>query len=285
MAHHPLLQPGACYHIYNRANGKENLFRHETNYTRFLELYEKYIFPVADTFAWVLMANHFHLLVQIKEGVYYRYSKEDFSSNADRSPAHAAGADAVGFEDVKWETMFIDPSGNPSASEGNPSASEGNPSASEGNPSASEGNPSASEGPDGIPASDGIPAFKKRKKANATHHFSHLFNAYAKYINEKYNRHGSLFQRPFRRKQVEDADYFKCIVLYIHNNPVHHRFVNHPSEYPWSSYHTFFSPEPTRLRRQMVLDWFDGIDRFREMHSNHFDHAATEAWLETDTGN
>jgi hypothetical protein len=30
-------------------------------------LYDKHISPIADTFAWVLMRNHFHLLVRIKE--------------------------------------------------------------------------------------------------------------------------------------------------------------------------------------------------------------------------
>ena len=32
----------------------------------FVNLYDKYISPVAKTYAWVLMRNHFHLLVKIK---------------------------------------------------------------------------------------------------------------------------------------------------------------------------------------------------------------------------
>lgn len=57
---------GAFYHIYNRGNNSCDLFREEDNYRHFLALYERYIVPVADTFAWVLMPNHFHLLVRIK---------------------------------------------------------------------------------------------------------------------------------------------------------------------------------------------------------------------------
>ena len=30
-------------------------------------MYEKYINPVAETFAWVLMVNHFHLAVRIRD--------------------------------------------------------------------------------------------------------------------------------------------------------------------------------------------------------------------------
>jgi putative transposase len=61
------LQYGNYYHIYNRGNNREDLFQTPDNYLHFLRLYEKYITPVADTFAWVLMKNHFHLLIRIKE--------------------------------------------------------------------------------------------------------------------------------------------------------------------------------------------------------------------------
>jgi REP element-mobilizing transposase RayT len=37
------------------------------NYYHFLRLYTKYIEPIADTYAWCLLKNHFHILVRIKE--------------------------------------------------------------------------------------------------------------------------------------------------------------------------------------------------------------------------
>ena len=58
---------GKFYHIYNRGNNREDLFLTDENYYYFLRLYQKYIDPIADTFAWVLMKNHFHLLVRIKK--------------------------------------------------------------------------------------------------------------------------------------------------------------------------------------------------------------------------
>jgi putative transposase len=61
------LQPGHCYHIYNRGNNREDLFREERNYRYFLQLYARHVHPIADTFAYCLMRNHFHLLVRIKE--------------------------------------------------------------------------------------------------------------------------------------------------------------------------------------------------------------------------
>lgn len=61
----PLIR-GQYYHIYNRGNNRENLFLEERNYRHFLKLYAKYIFPIADTFAYCLLPNHFHLLARIK---------------------------------------------------------------------------------------------------------------------------------------------------------------------------------------------------------------------------
>lgn len=62
-----MLEPSKYYHIYNHANGSENLFRNDGNYHFFLKKYSFYISPIADTYAWCLMPNHFHLLVKIKE--------------------------------------------------------------------------------------------------------------------------------------------------------------------------------------------------------------------------
>jgi putative transposase len=53
------------YHIYNRGVNKENLFKEEMNYWYFLKLYTRYIGPIAETYAYCLMKNHFHLLLRI----------------------------------------------------------------------------------------------------------------------------------------------------------------------------------------------------------------------------
>jgi putative transposase len=61
------LENGKYYHIYNRGNNGIDLFYETENYQHFLRLYKKYIDPIAETFAWCLMKNHFHILVYIKE--------------------------------------------------------------------------------------------------------------------------------------------------------------------------------------------------------------------------
>jgi hypothetical protein len=73
------LQPDIFYHIYNHANGADNLFREERNYHYFIQQWEKYILPIADTYAYCLMPNHFHALIKIK-GIETLSKNEKFES-------------------------------------------------------------------------------------------------------------------------------------------------------------------------------------------------------------
>jgi putative transposase len=61
------IEYGAYYHLYNRGNGGENIFREPSNYAYFLMLYARHVEPIADMFAYCLLRNHFHLLIRIKE--------------------------------------------------------------------------------------------------------------------------------------------------------------------------------------------------------------------------
>lgn len=58
---------GHYYHIYNRGNNGIDVFLEPENYYHFLRLYTKYIEPIADTYAWCLLKNHFHILIRIKD--------------------------------------------------------------------------------------------------------------------------------------------------------------------------------------------------------------------------
>jgi putative transposase len=63
----PPLKPGVFYHIYNRGTNREDIFVQERNYRYFLQLYAKHIEPVAETYAYCLLKNHFHVLARIKD--------------------------------------------------------------------------------------------------------------------------------------------------------------------------------------------------------------------------
>ena len=59
------LEPGCFYHIYNHANGNENLFLEAENYFFFLRKYASFLEESIETLAYCLLPNHFHLLVRI----------------------------------------------------------------------------------------------------------------------------------------------------------------------------------------------------------------------------
>jgi hypothetical protein len=63
----PKLTPGDYFHIYNRGNNKEVIFKTHENYLYFLNLWKKYIQPVAETICYNLLHNHFHFFVRIRE--------------------------------------------------------------------------------------------------------------------------------------------------------------------------------------------------------------------------
>lgn len=216
-----LLQYGKYYHIYNCGINSCALFNEKGDYEHFLYLYDKYIEPVANTFAWVLMGNHFHLLAQIKEENEIGYYRKLRSDKSDDSFRFSVTHDLSEFEEPE-----------------------------------------------------------RVKKPNPTKHFSHLFNAYAKFFNKKHKRHGSLFEKPFKRKLIDSEIYFRRVVLYIHNNPVHHSFCEHTLQYPWSSYLTCISVKPTKLQRNTVIGWFDDMANFKYLHNEKVEVTKIEKWLE-----
>ncbi len=278
-----LLENEKYYHIYNRANGNENLFRVKDDYLRFLKLYERHIPPVADTLAWVLMANHFHLVVRIKSERYYKYSRpkdggkvilrgapitpspndlpNDLPS-ADRSPFPG---EAVSFEDVKWETeddeTYVAPNHLSSSDLSSPDLS-------------------ASEGPESVRKKEREREKERnRKSANPTNHFSNLFNAYTKYVNLKHSRTGNLFQRSFKRKPIDSEDYLRQAIIYVHQNPVKHGFVPLLHDYHWTSYHDYINPNTySNAIKSTLFELFDDIENFIAVHQSHTDFGDFEAF-------
>jgi len=172
------LENGKFFHIYNRGINGEKLFREQTNFEYFLNLYNEHIEPIAETYAWCLMSNHFHFLVRMKN----------------------------------TEEIITD------------------------------------------------------KKISPSQSFANFFNAYTKAFNKRFIRHGALFERPFRRKAIDNENYFKNLIAYIHNNPVHHLYCEHPIEYAWSSYISCLSKKPTKLKRDEVISLFNDIDNFKYFH-------------------
>jgi len=60
-----ILESGKYYHLYNRSNNREIVFKEEENHEYFLTKYQKLISPYADTIAYCLMPTHFHFCIKV----------------------------------------------------------------------------------------------------------------------------------------------------------------------------------------------------------------------------
>jgi Transposase and inactivated derivatives len=64
----------------------------------------------------------------------------------------------------------------------------------------------------------------------------HLGQRYVQYINRTYRRSGTLWEGRFRSCLARDEEYVLGCYRYIELNPVRATMVEHPRDYPWSSY-------------------------------------------------
>lgn len=187
------------YHIYNHANGDDNLFREKRNYAYFMDRYRQHIDPIADTVAWCLMPNHFHLLVKLK-------SEEEIAST--------------------------------------------------------------------------FPKFRTLEKLEAksnflSKQFANFFSSYTQAFNKVYGRRGSLFLKNFKRKEVQDDEYLKALVVYIHLNPVKHGFTKRCTDWEWTSYETFPDSELLALLFDS-REYYDDVHRLKHLDFSEYDQFEKE---------
>lgn len=98
--------------------------------------------------------------------------------------------------------------------------------------------------------------------------FRRFFMSCSKSINIQEKRSGSLLQKNFRRKLVDNESYYTAIIYYIHTQLRHHGFDHmDDKDYPWSSYSRFLSDKGTKLRKREVLNWFGSTEEFIKFHS------------------
>ena len=60
---------------------------------------------------------------------------------------------------------------------------------------------------------------------------------YVKYFNYRYQRSGTLWEGRYKATLIDSERYLLTCYRYIELNPVRAAMVDHPSAYPWSSYH------------------------------------------------
>jgi len=188
------LEEGRFYHVYNRGNNGDLLFYKPENYRFFLRRLEEYLSPYVDIFAFCLLPNHFHLLVQVREREEALHPGKE-------------GEKALHFKNAKLLS------------------------------------------------------------GGASKAFHRLFTSYSKAINKQEGRHGSLFENPFKRKEITTTQYLVNVVCYIHANPQLHGIAPNFRDYPWSSYNRILTGKPSKLQKEQVLEWFSNAANYIACHS------------------
>jgi putative transposase len=107
----------------------------------------------------------------------------------------------------------------------------------------------------------------------------HAFSfRYAQFFNRRHKRRGYLFQGRYKSILVEDGDYIKRVIRYIHLNPVEANIVQMPENYRWSSYRGYIGlDEYIWLQTERVLRQFDlseqnAVNSFMEYTRNRLDN-------------
>jgi putative transposase len=91
---------------------------------------------------------------------------------------------------------------------------------------------------------------------------NYFLSSYTKAINKQQSAHGSLFEKNFRRILINDENYLRNLVVYIHFNPVKHDITDNPSNWIYSSYNLITSGKSSKLQKKNLLDWFGGKENY-----------------------
>lgn len=98
--------------------------------------------------------------------------------------------------------------------------------------------------------------------------FKNFFNSYAKAIRKRHGGKGSLFQKRFKRKCVQNNPYLLHLVNYIHRNPQTHGLHPDYRQYPFSSFNDILQAQ-LGTREREVLQWFGTPAAYARFHEDH----------------
>jgi len=222
------LKPDTSYHIFNHANGFENVFREPENYRFFLEKYRKYISPMAETYAYCLMPNHFHLVVRIRK----RAVIEELIRNKNNVVIDNNFSKVSNFGKVEKESVSnfrkVEEAGK---------------------------------------VEENIIKINDNEiEKYISKQFANLFSSYTQAFNKINHRMGSLFIKNFRRDTILIKEHFINAVIYTHRNPIHHGYRDNYDEWPYSSYFGIVNSEENGTESQKLIKIFGGIDLFVQLN-------------------
>ena len=101
--------------------------------------------------------------------------------------------------------------------------------------------------------------------------FSNFFSSYTQAFNKQQSRTGSLFQKNFKRKEIDSEEYLYRVINYIHFNPVNAKLVRRIEDWEFSSYVDLISDHRSFLQKEEVLALYGNRENFKIVHSYPLD--------------
>ncbi len=116
----------------------------------------------------------------------------------------------------------------------------------------------------------------KQKEEDGIAKFIRNFQiGYSRYINEKENRIGALFQGQFKAVRVENDEQLIHLSRYIHLNPFSSFLIKNLSEiekYSWSSYSEYIFDINGICQKELILSFFRNKNDYRKFVLNNADY-------------
>ncbi len=117
---------------------------------------------------------------------------------------------------------------------------------------------------------------KQLKDDGISTFFRLIQNSYAKYLNTKSKRFGSLFQQMFKAVRIETDEQLLHVARYIHLNPLTSYIINKKSDlekYRWTSFIDYLSSSPRLFINTNFLNkYFNTKSNFKEFTFNQLDY-------------
>lgn len=108
--------------------------------------------------------------------------------------------------------------------------------------------------------------------------FRKFFQSYSLSINKQEKRSGSLFLKPFRRIHIEDDNYLKWLIFYIHFIPEKHNIIDDSRNYPHSSFHLLDNDKEC-IKWEEVFEWFGGKNDYLAFHNYNHEEKRVQKYI------
>ena len=90
--------------------------------------------------------------------------------------------------------------------------------------------------------------------------------SFANYTKNRYQHHGGLFQKPFKRIRIDTDEWLQTAIIYIHLNSLKLKVFSYYSLYPHNSYSLCVKNCSDYIVSEEVLHFFGGVDKFILLH-------------------